>query len=184
MTDYSDPATASLRLSDTERATAVSSLARALAEGRITADEFTERSAAAKAAVHRGDLAPLFTDLPDTVHSSGATAGGATPPGAAGAPIPDAAPPAAFAVPPSASSAYGPGVGAPGRDSYSRPRPLGGATGVVIVSVTPIIALLLFLFFGFVFPGGFAWSWIFWLAVPIVGIIIYGPGGRHDYDRR
>lgn len=53
-----------------------------------------------------------------------------------------------------------------------RKRPLGGRTGVAVASLTPLIALILFLIFGFL--GGWAWSWIFFLAIPIVGIVIFG----------
>ncbi|MFZ1362407.1 MAG: hypothetical protein WAS05_05655 [Candidatus Nanopelagicales bacterium] len=53
-----------------------------------------------------------------------------------------------------------------------RKSPLGGRTGVAVASITPLIALILFLIFGFL--GGWAWSWIFFLAIPIVGIAVFG----------
>lgn len=59
----------------------------------------------------------------------------------------------------------------------SRSRPLGGRTGVAIVSIVPIVALVLFLLLGFL-AGAWAWAWVFFLAIPIAGILVYGPGGR------
>ncbi|WP_066044047.1 DUF1707 SHOCT-like domain-containing protein [Herbiconiux solani] len=198
MTDYSDPTKTSLRLSNSDRESAVAALARAHTDGRLTADEYLERSTAARAAVTRGDLAPLFTDLPDTANES--VIDSVSDP----SPDPDLAPPAGFTAAPGSAPAGGLGAGArdgsgyrdgagdgsgfdrrdDDRPDYSRRRPLGGAAGVVAVSITPILALVLFLLCGFFLPDGFRWSWIFWLAVPIVGIVVYGPGGRRDYDRR
>ncbi|TAJ48269.1 MAG: DUF1707 domain-containing protein [Herbiconiux sp.] len=162
MTDYTDPSASSLRLSNADRDAAVSALSRAHADGRITADEFSERSAAAKTAVTRGDLAPLFADLPVAVHGT------------------ESVPPASFSAPPAGA----PYSAVPPRETYTRARPLGGAAGVAAVSITPIVVLVVFLAIGFLVPGGFAWSWVFWLAVPIVAIIVYGPGGRSGYNGR
>lgn len=53
-----------------------------------------------------------------------------------------------------------------------RKSPLGGRTGVAVASLTPFIALILFLIFGFM--GHWGWSWIFFLAIPVVGIIVFG----------
>lgn len=65
----------------------------------------------------------------------------------------------------------------PYRNPLSRKRPLGGTTGVAIASIVPFVALALFLIFGFM--GGWAWSWIFFLLIPIVAIAVYGLGGRN-----
>jgi len=65
-------------------------------------------------------------------------------------------------------------------DDFSNPltrtSPLGGRTGVAVASLVPLLALALFLIFGF--AGGWAWSWVFFLAIPVAGIVIYGIGGR------
>jgi hypothetical protein len=53
-----------VRASDAERELIVERLARAMSQGRLTADEFSERAAAAHAAVTRGELADLTRDLP------------------------------------------------------------------------------------------------------------------------
>jgi hypothetical protein len=54
------------RASDADREAAVARLERALAEGRITVDEFRQRTEAAYAAVTTPEFAPLFADLPPT----------------------------------------------------------------------------------------------------------------------
>ncbi len=54
----------SLRIGDAERESAVDQLAEQYAQGRISKQEFDERSDAAWAARTQGDLAPLFADLP------------------------------------------------------------------------------------------------------------------------
>lgn len=58
----------------------------------------------------------------------------------------------------------------------ARAHPLGGRTGVAIASIVPLIALALFFIFGF--SGGWSWSWVFFLLIPISGIVVYGLGGR------
>jgi hypothetical protein len=165
MSDYTDPTTASQRLSNADRDEAVSALARALADGRITADEFTERSATAKSAVTRGDLAPIFADLPDPAASS--IPASSTAP----APDPDLQPPTAFR-----DQSYDPGSGRRG----SGRQPLGGTTGRVIVSLSPFVALALFFLCGYLIPDGWRWSWIFFVLIPVAGIIVYGAGSRRD----
>jgi MFS family permease len=66
-------------------------------------------------------------------------------------------------------------------DPYSNPlsrkSPLGGRTGVAIVSVVPLVALVVFLLIGFL-ADGWGWAWVFFLAVPIAAILVYGLGGR------
>lgn len=53
-----------VRVSDIERQQTVQLLGDAAAEGRLTLEEYTERTGAAYAAVTRADLARLTTDLP------------------------------------------------------------------------------------------------------------------------
>jgi hypothetical protein len=182
MAAHDEPSTSALRLSNSDRDAAVAALAQAQAEGRITADEFGERSAAAQRAVTRGDLAPLFADLPMTAEPGGATdemtATGRSVPGQLSTdkvPEPAVIPPQSLAgVPPQVSR---PSAG------VARRRPLGGSGGVVIVSVMPFVALGLFFLFGYTIPDGFRWSWLFFALIPIAGIIVYGGGGRRGYER-
>ncbi|MGO1973198.1 MAG: DUF1707 SHOCT-like domain-containing protein [Propionibacteriaceae bacterium] len=60
-----------LRIGDAERDRAVSVLADHFAAGRLEKDEYEERVAAALAAVHQHDLAPLFADLPGAAGPAG-----------------------------------------------------------------------------------------------------------------
>ncbi len=53
-----------LRIGDAEREAAVSALGEHFAHGRLTRDEYDERSEAAYAARTRSALDPLFADLP------------------------------------------------------------------------------------------------------------------------
>jgi len=54
----------SLRISDADRESAVELLGEQYALGRLTRDEFDERSDAVWSAKTEGDLAPIFADLP------------------------------------------------------------------------------------------------------------------------
>jgi len=53
-----------LRISDADREAAVNLLSEQYAVGRLTRDEFDERSDAVWSARTQGDLAPIFADLP------------------------------------------------------------------------------------------------------------------------
>jgi hypothetical protein len=55
---------AQVRIGDAERESAVTALGEHYAAGRLTKEEFDERSGVAWSARTSGDLAPLFTDLP------------------------------------------------------------------------------------------------------------------------
>lgn len=139
MVDYANPLRPHERIADRDRADAIAALSNARDEGRLTADEFEQRSAAARSAVTWSDLAPLFTDLPR-----------------AASPLPD-------------------------QDWGRHSRALGGAWGATIMAFVPFLALGLFFISGFVF-NGWAWGWLFFLLIPALGVVIYGPGS--DYRRR
>ncbi|MBM7503139.1 DUF1707 domain-containing protein [Agromyces aurantiacus] len=158
MSGYAYPDRPEERLSNSEREEAVARLSEAQIEGRLTPAEYDQRAASARAAATRGDLAPLFADLPDAA------------PAAASAPTLLGGP--GMVPPPSAGT-----LPAPARTS----RALGGRVGDTIMALTPFIALGLFFWFGF--AGGFAWSWLWFLIIPIAAIIIYGPGGKPDSER-
>ena len=173
---YANPDRPEQRLSDAERDAAVAQLLAAQAEGRLSGAEYQERAGSARSAVTQGDLVPLFTDLPDAAPAQ-----------------PKPVPPAA---PASAPSEYSSGSGYPTTPGYSsspgysdsngwgsgRVRPLGGAVGATIMALVPFLALGLFFLFGFY--GSFAWSWAFFLLIPIAGIIIYGPGAEWRRSNR
>ena len=158
------------RISTSEREAAIASLQAHLTAGRLDSGEYEDRSVQARQARTRGDLTPLFADLPqpgprwdeeDAISASGP--GPARPAAGTGpAPVPGSAP------------------ATPDRRGGLVPEPW----GAWVMSLTPFAALLLF------FGAGHHWQWF--LAIPIVGLIVYGPEGqrgdrgrsRSDRDRR
>jgi hypothetical protein len=58
------PADAQVRIGDVERENALTALGEHFAAGRLSKEEFDERSSAAWSARTAADLAPLFSDLP------------------------------------------------------------------------------------------------------------------------
>ncbi|WP_337960484.1 DUF1707 domain-containing protein [Kutzneria chonburiensis] len=76
-----------MRIGDAEREQALAALGEHMSAGRLTIDEYGERSAKVTAARTRGELVELFTDLPDPK------------PGAAPTPQPAAAPQPPATVP-------------------------------------------------------------------------------------
>lgn len=58
------------------------------------------------------------------------------------------------------------------RNPLARSKPLGGPVGVAIASVVPFAALVLFFVFGLL--GFWSWSWMFFLLIPLAGILVYG----------
>lgn len=170
MSGYANPDRPEQRLSDAERDEAVGRLAQANVEGRLTTEEFGERSAAARRAVTRGDLVPLFADLPESTAPEQEVPLVTGP----GVPLP---PP-----PPPTSGAASPAYGSSDVDTARASRALGGRVGATIMALTPFIAVALFFITGF--NGSFAWSWLWFLLVPVVGIVIYGPGSDGRRSRR
>ncbi|NNC11799.1 DUF1707 domain-containing protein [Planctomonas sp. JC2975] len=67
------------------------------------------------------------------------------------------------------------------QDDWGRhSRALGGAVGATIMAFIPFLSLGLFFIAGFAW-NGWAWGWLFFLLIPLCGIVIYGPGSE---DRR
>jgi hypothetical protein len=171
MSGYANPDRPDERLSTTEREEAVTRLSEFHVEGRITSGEYDERAAAARAAVTRGDLVPLFADLPTAGPSWESEPWAASPTASAATGTPGST-----TVPPPAPG-WSPADAGPARTS----RALGGRTGDTVMALTPFIALALFFLFGF--AGGFGWSWLWFLIIPIAAIVIYGPSGKPDSER-
>lgn len=190
MIDFSDPQNAHLRLANSERDEAVAQLNANLREGRLDETEFTKRSAVVRTAVTRGDLAPIFGDLPSS-------AGQATPPSAspyaapgmpassvAGSPFDPPGVPGSAYAPPGMSAAGMPGssIPAPNAGGSGRKGPLGGSAGTVAVSISPFVALILFFLTGALF--GWNYSWLWFLLVPVTAVIVYGAGTRDSGRNR
>jgi hypothetical protein len=71
---YADPAAADLRASDADRERVAEALREAYAEGRLTAEEHSERVDSVYAAKTLGELVPLTVDLPSHAAAHGAAA--------------------------------------------------------------------------------------------------------------
>ena len=172
MDGYANPDRPDLRLSNAEREEAIAHLSDAQIEGRLTPAEYAQRAASVRSAVTRGDLAPLFADLPD-VSPGPAPAGRPTMLSGPGT-LP---PPSAGPVPP-------PPV--PQRGS----RALGGRLGDTIMALTPFIALALFKFKIFATSGtmlvsiaAYAWIWGWKFGAGFVLLILVRELG-HVFELR
>ncbi|MFC1412806.1 DUF1707 domain-containing protein [Streptacidiphilus sp. N1-12] len=71
---YADPVEADLRASDADRERVAEALREAYAEGRLTAEEHSERVDSVYAAKTLGELVPLTVDLPSHAATHGAAA--------------------------------------------------------------------------------------------------------------
>ena len=120
------------RIGASEREAAVGALQAHYQAGRLTPEEYEDRSVRASRAATWAEVAPLFADLPDP------------------RPGPVTAVLAAVAPPPSTPQGL---------------IPLPDRTRETIMSLTPLVALVLF----FV-----THTWLWFLAIPIVGILLYG----------
>ncbi|MGZ4604146.1 MAG: DUF1707 SHOCT-like domain-containing protein [Kineosporiaceae bacterium] len=129
------------RIGSAEREAAVSALQAHYEAGRLSPEEYEDRSVRASKATTLAEIAPLFADLPDPRPAPVAATLAATPP-----------PPAPQGL-----------------------VPLPDRTRDAIMSLTPLVALVLF----FV-----THVWLWFLAIPIVAILLYGSDRGRDRDRR
>ncbi|HEX2905136.1 MAG TPA: DUF1707 domain-containing protein [Jatrophihabitans sp.] len=109
------------RIGDSDREAALAALQQHLTAGRIELAEFDERARLVTSARTRGELAPVFADLPA---------------------------PHAIAAPPVQLSKQPPEAAARQHASGRTGRPLFGRLGETAVALSPFIALGLFLIFG------------------------------------
>jgi hypothetical protein len=194
--DYSGNPT--YRLSTAERDRAVTELRQHVAEGRLTEAEFAERSKAARNAVTRGDLAPLFDDLPATTFPASVRDASRPSPTPASTVFADA-PPAdgipAYGAPenqadiqridsaataPAAAPAASPVIvpATPSaiegwKDPQAKDPSRAAAT---VMAIVPFVSLALFFATGSLF--GYGYSWLWFALIPVAGIIVYGPNGK------
>ncbi|WP_158626287.1 hypothetical protein, partial [Corallococcus praedator] len=112
-------------------------------------------------AVTRADLNALFADLPprpaDSPPGTGWPTGTATSP-----------------TTPAGIGASQPPAGAGGTSMERRQD--GDRSRDVVMALLPFICLVLFF--------TVVRTWLVWLLIPIVAIVIYGPGGKRGRDRR
>jgi hypothetical protein len=166
MADYGSapPAGGNERIGSVERDAAVGALDVHRQAGRLNSAEFEERQVAASRAQTWGEIVPLFSDLPEPRPAKVTAL-------------------AAYAPPGGGPTLARPGTGRPGDvvDGTSRSGlGLPDRTKQTIVALTPFVALILFFT---------THTWLWFLAIPIVAIVLYGgegkPGGRDRHrDRR
>src|SRR4051812_3864896 len=171
MADMTDPTGASLRLSNDERERAVAALQSHAGQGRLTDQELQTRTSAARSAVTRGDLGPLFADLPGGLQLDAPYAG--TQPGPAAQQYPQQP----YAQQPYAQQPYAqqPYAGPQAADSnVGGGHEPSGRWSVLLVSVIPFVSLILFFITGMAW--GYQYSWLWFLLIPLVGAIAYGTG--------
>jgi hypothetical protein len=128
------------RIGSAERELAIGQLQHHYRVGRLTAEEYEDRSVQASRARTWAEITPLFADLPE----------------------PRPGPVRVHLVAPE-----------------QRPQglvPLSDRTRETIMALTPLIALILF------FVTDFTWLWF--LAIPLMGIVLYGPDRNHKRRRR
>lgn len=132
--------------------------------GRLDPEEYGERVGRASVARTVADLEPLFVDLP-APHATNSMI--------SSQPGPNPAQPApAWSAPTSVTSSEpAPRGTRNGRD------PLGGRAGEVAVGLSPFIALALFLLLAHHWHE----AWVFFLLIPVAGVVVYGKD--HDHDR-
>jgi hypothetical protein len=128
------------RIGSAERELAIGQLQQHYQAGRLTPEEYEDRSVIASRAMTWAEITPLFADLPDPR------------PGPVRADLVAPQPPAQGVV------------------------PMSDRTRETIMAATPLVALVLF------FLTDFTWQWF--LAIPLVGILLYGPDRRDRRRRR
>ena len=146
------------RIGTSEREAARQALITHLEAGRLDADEYAERAAQVSTARTAADLEPLFADLPAPRPPVGS--------GVAPTTTSPSRTPAAAGSQPTA-----PGT----RRRDSRPA-LGGRLGEVIVTASPVLAVILF----FVLNNFVSAAWVVFLLIPLTGAIVYGRGWRGE----
>jgi Domain of unknown function (DUF1707) len=165
-----------MRASDADRDLALAELSEHFQTGRLTQEEFDERSARALQAKTGRELSELFTDLPEPAQPGGAALGGTDPAGLGG--------PAGSAGPwgppdPSPSGPPWQGPSWPGPSSWPGPGPLGRAPSrrrpvpFVIVGVVAAIAVTNLLGHAAhvtIGPVGIGFGWVIPVVIVLVGL--------------
>lgn len=159
-TGPAEPDDDAVALSQQDRDAALSALEVHRSAGRIDDVGFEERSVRAGRAATRGELRLLFLDLPEPHPVLGGPAwGSAQAQPAPSAPSPP--PPAPYSSGPTARGVSGP----QGRGGGFVAQRYAGT----IIALAPFAALVLF------FRTG---SWLWFLMIPVIAIIVNGPKGK------
>lgn len=140
-----------IRIGNTERDAALTSLGNHMRAGRLTPDEYSTRAGVVTNAVHRTDLNAVFSDLP----------GGG--PSGTMAPVVDTGPSSYPAAAPSYPDQSG-AVAQPAGAAVAR------RSGTNWVAIAGPVGFALFFVCGFVF-NGWAWSWLFFMLPALSAVI-------------
>jgi len=159
MSDIDGPAAGAHRIGDDERAAATAALDAHREAGRLDAVEYEERQVQVARARTWAQIQPLFRDLPQP-HPAGMPAAGVVPLASPGpvAPVPAGA------------------VDRPG-DPGVLSKVVPDRYKATVMALTPFAALLLF----FVTPVS---GWLWFLAIPVMGILLYGTEGKDERPSR
>jgi Domain of unknown function (DUF1707) len=156
-------------LTEADRDAAVAALDVHRDAGRLDDVGFEDRSVRARRAWTRADLDLLFLDLPEPHPVLGAAAWGSAPP--AGRDLAPSAPPAA---PPWGRDATSAPVPLSTSPVPARPPLVSPKTAQTLVALAPFVAVALW------------WatkSWIFFLLIPVVGIVFGDAAGKKKRRR-
>ena len=149
------------RIGSVERDAAIRALDVHRQAGRLDATEYERRQVAATSAQTWGEIVPLFTDLPEPRPAKVNALAAYEPP------VP---------VPPSRWGS--PTAAAPGTPGTAVDRPRGPVLPdrfkETVMALTPFAALILFFT---------THTWLWFLAIPIMGILLYGGEGKPGRDR-
>jgi len=149
MTSFGEQSSgAAARIGEADRQEALTALTAHREAGRLDDVGFESRESAARAAQTWADLVPLFADLPDPRPAKVTALAAYGTPGAA---PPPATPHLPIPAPPEVAAA-------------------GNRLRETVMALVPFVALILF------FTAGYNWIWF--LMIPVAGILLYGPGGR------
>jgi hypothetical protein len=158
---------ASRRIGDQERAAAVTALIAHREARRLDPEEYEDRQVRVARARTWAEIQPLFDDLPEP-HPVGmpAAAAGFRPLAQPGG--------GTVAVPPGAAIGQ-----VTGQSSGPLGRLVPDRHKATVMALTPFAAVVLF----FATPGGGP-KWLWFLAIPIMGILLYGAEGNDERKRR
>lgn len=163
-------------LTEADRDAAVAALDVHRDAGRLDDVGFEDRSVRARRAWTRADLELLFLDLPEPHPVLGTAAWGSAP--AAGRDLAPSAPPSLPPSAPPSAPPWGQDASAPVPLSTSpvpaRPPLVSPKTAQTLVALAPFVAVALW------------WatkSWIFFLLIPVVGIVFGDAAGKRKRRR-
>jgi Domain of unknown function (DUF1707) len=144
-----------VRIGNDDREQAVAALRQHYSAGRLNAQEYEDRSVSVGQARTWQDLDPVFGDLPEPRPA----------PGRSIAPVAGPALAGGSAGPVTTAQA---GSGAPQGLIPEQYAPW-------VMALLPFVAVILFFVTG---------SWLWFLAIPIAGVVAYGPGGKRGHRDR